>query len=105
MNLPYRFGVSTPDGGLKLNETERKWLADLLSRVDTAFSEIAVSTTRPEPEEYVVGYSARALAEAVSPFSVISDIPQSNEDEARGVQKKRAHITIIKGGIPPRPAF
>lgn len=105
MNLPYRFGVSTPDGGLKLNEAERKWLAELLSRVDTAFSEIAVSTTRPAPEDYIVGYSARALAEVVSPFAVVSDIPQTNEDEAHGFQKKRAHITIIKGGIPPRPAF
>ena len=105
MNLPYSFGTPTPDGGLQLHEAERKWLAEVLSRIDTAFSEIAIPTTRPPPEDYIASYSARALAEVVSPFAVVVDIPQTDEDEARGIQKKRASVTIIKGGLPPRPVF
>lgn len=105
MSISYPIGTPTPDGGLHLNEAERDWFADVVRRIDTAYSEITISTTRPPPPDYVGHYTARALAEVVAPFAVVSDIRQTQEDEYNGVQKKRAEITIIKGGIPPRPAF
>lgn len=105
MSIPYRIGRPTPDGGLQLNEAEREWLGELLKRVDTAYSETAFPTHRPPPEGYVTHYTARALAEVIAPFAAVEDVEQTQEDEMLGYQKKRAEITIIKGGVPPRPAF
>jgi hypothetical protein len=105
MSIPYRIGRPTPDGGLHLNEAEREWLAEVIRRTDTASAEISVDSGRPPPADYVLRYIAGGLADIIAPFAAVEAIPQTQEDEWRRVQRRRAQITIIRGGLPPRPAF
>lgn len=107
---PAPFGTETPDGGLMLRPEEARWLRDVFSRIDIARAEIIEAyyekpdlrlDLRSRVMERLRCDVARHVESVVDTF----EEPRTDEDKGRGFTRLRGALTIIRGGLPPRPAF
>lgn len=108
---PIAFGKMTPDGGLLLHPEEAKWLSIVLARIDVAQAEIAIDVMAARDPDFtryardrIIHDVARHAAESVTDDDV-ELLAQTKHDENHRVIRRRAKLTIIRGGLPPRPAF
>lgn len=107
---PVAFGQMTPDGGLLLHPEEAKWLMAVFARIDVARAEIQEAHyPREDMATDLRAHAMRRLRASVAYHCEnIVDVgvePRTAEDKARGFTRLRGALTIIRGGLPPRPAF
>lgn len=108
---PVPFGKEQPDGSVVLDKAEAVWLRTVFSRIDIAQSEVAISDAFAT-HEAAPGHLRRRMLDELghhASTAVTDDdvevLPRTKEDKDRLMTKHRAKLTIIRGGLPPRPAF
>jgi hypothetical protein len=93
-----------------LHPEEARWLRDVFSRIDVARAEIQEAHYEREDMAFDLrNHTERRVREVVARHCEdevdLTIEPRTDEDKGRGFTRLRGALTIIRGGLPPRPAF